>query len=449
MSTGQRNSTSQPAEEVLVPVECGAPEPMRVETAATPRTAENQRIERFRRADGKLQIVRSIRTRAGRATESTVSVQHDPKESELDAEFDSAWLRSPDRPWISDSIDVRFADLFAGCGAMSIGVAEACRALGKRAYATFATDVNGKALGVYERNFAPRRSSSDPIEDQLDSPLGAALSKRERTLKQRVGPIDLVVGGPPCQGNSDLNNHTRRRDPKNGLYLRMVRFAEVFLPSSIIIENVRGVLHDRNNVVGVAQDALERLGYSVEVLVLHGDQLGVPQRRQRVFLLASDRGLTKLGDELRNYAQPARTFRWACDDLVGRRSNLVVDTTGTPSATSMRRIDYLFDNRCFELPNSERPRCHREKEHTYNSVYGRMKWEEAAPTITTGFGSMGQGRFVHPKLRRTITPHEAARLQFIPDFFSFADANRAAIAEMIGNAVPPKMAYVAALHLLR
>jgi len=229
----------------------------------------------------------------------------------------------------------------------------------------------------------------------------------------------------------------------------MVRFAEVFLPSSIIIENVRGVLHDESNVVDIAQEALERLGYTVEVLVLHGHHLGVPQRRHRVFLLATNRDVARLAKELPYYAQPARTFGWACGDLTDNRNDPVLDATGIFSAASKQRIDYLFDNDCYDLPNSERPFCHRDKPHTYNSVYGRMKWDEPAPTITTGFGSMGQGRFVHPKQRRTITPHEAARLQFIPDFFSFGDTNRATIAEMIGNAVPPKMAYVAALHLLR
>ena len=74
---------------------------------------------------------------------------------------------------------------------------------------------------------------------------------------------------------------------------------------------------------------------------------------------------------------------------------------------------------------------------------------EPAPTITSGFGSTGQGRFVHPYARRTITPHEAARLQCIPDFFRFAEPGRRALQEMIGNAVPPKLAYVVALEALR
>ena len=74
-------------------------------------------------------------------------------------------------------------------------------------------------------------------------------------------------------------------------------------------------------------------------------------------------------------------------------------------------------------------------------MYGRMYWDRLAQTITSGFGSMGQGRFVHPRRRRTITAHEAARLQGFPDFFDFTSVNKiTALREMIGNAVPPMFA---------
>ena len=72
-------------------------------------------------------------------------------------------------------------------------------------------------------------------------------------------------------------------------------------------------------------------------------------------------------------------------------------------------------------------------------MYGRMFWDKPAQTLTSGFGSMGQGRYVHPKKRRLITPHEAARLQGIPDFFDFGSVSTlSALREMIANAVPPQ-----------
>ena len=99
---------------------------------------------------------------------------------------------------------------------------------------------------------------------------------------------------------------------------------------------------------------------------------------------------------------------------------------------------YLFDKRLYDLPNSRRPDCHRDGDHSYVSMYGRLHWHKPAQTITTGFGSMGQGRYVHPARRRTITPHEAARLQTFPDWFDFGDqTSPTELAKMIGNAVPP------------
>jgi len=82
-------------------------------------------------------------------------------------------------------------------------------------------------------------------------------------------------------------------------------------------------------------------------------------------------------------------------------------------------------------------------------MYGRLSYDLPAATITGGFGSPGQGRFIHPTQRRTLTPHEAARLQFFPDWFKFSDvATRTALAKMIGNAVPMKLSYAFCLELL-
>jgi DNA (cytosine-5)-methyltransferase 1 len=82
-------------------------------------------------------------------------------------------------------------------------------------------------------------------------------------------------------------------------------------------------------------------------------------------------------------------------------------------------------------------------------MYGRLDWKAPAQTITSGYGSMGQGRYVHPDAERTLTPHEAARIQFFPDWFDFGDRDRTAWATLIGNAVPMKLSYVIALWLLR
>lgn len=154
---------------------------------------------------------------------------------------------------------------------------------------------------------------------------------------------------------------------------------------------------------------------------------------------------------LRPSLTPLRSVRWAIADLEHTDGSSPTDCPSQPKPVTQQRIDYLFDNSLFDLPDAQRPDCHRLKEHTYNAVYGRLRWDTLAPTITRGFDTMGRGRFVHPSQRRTLTPHEAARLQMIPDFFDLSPAfgGRRELVELIGNAVPPKLSYAVALELLR
>ncbi len=364
---------------------------------------------------------------------------------------DQIFLRSAKWPQGSDGTDeVRTADIFSSCGAMSLGVWEACRAVGKRMKPVLAVDTDSTSLQVYEKNFPGVAIRESDIRALLDSELGAPPSEAEKKLVEYCGSIDFLLGGPPCQGHSDLNNHTRRTDPKNGLYERMARFAELVLPTHIIIENVPAVRHDRSNVLETTKAALKRVGYIVDDGVVEISSIGVAQRRRRHVLLASLSREIALDNIIARYRRPAPSLGWSISDLRAVGPARLFDRASTPGNRNRKRIEYLFKNRCYDLPDKMRPDCHRLKEHTYKSVYGRMDWDKPSHTITTGFGCMGQGRFVHPKEKRTITPHEAARIQFIPDFFSFDEAiSRSALARMIGNAVPPKLVYVFALELLR
>ncbi|MDP9438575.1 MAG: DNA cytosine methyltransferase [Actinomycetota bacterium] len=364
--------------------------------------------------------------------------------------FDSAWLTSKEEPeHVTSRGSVRIADLFSGCGALTLGAVDACHALGFGTETVLAVDTNAKALDTYARNFPATTTSSTPVERILDSDLGESPSEAEKQLQDTVGEVDVLLGGPPCQGNSDLNNHTRRADPKNALFLRMVRFAELVRPKHVVIENVPGVVHDRDGVVVRARMALESMGYFVDSAVVKTADLGVPQRRKRYLVVASLRRKPSLPKVVALHSTSERSVGWALGDLLGMEGQDAFDSSAVHYSQNKARIDYLFDHDLYDLPNEQRPDCHRLKPHSYNSVYGRMRWDQPAPTITSGFGSTGQGRFVHPKERRTVTPHEAARLQFVPDFFDFSGNSRVALQEMIGNAVPPKLAYAVVAELLK
>ena len=367
--------------------------------------------------------------------------------------IDAAFLRLKARPRLTRRKrvrHVRIADLFSGCGLMTLGVTEAARALGKRPLPVMALDTNEAALRIFKRNFPTATTDSRDIRRLLKARIRPGTTSTERALKNTLSRIDVAVAGPPCQGHSNLNNHTRRQDPKNGLYFRVARFAKVVRPTHLIIENVPSVLHDKGHVVSRTRKALEKLGYRVDDGILSLADLGVPQTRRRHVMVASLMRIPSLEGIVKRHKARARSVRWAIGDLRGQKRDALLDTVAKETATMAKRIRYLFEHDRYDLPNHQRPPCHRDNNHTYKSVYGRLRWAEPAQTITSGFMCMGQGRFVHPSARRTLTAREAARLQFIPDFFRFGDdVSMAALTEMIGNAVPPKLTYVIALELLR
>ncbi len=333
---------------------------------------------------------------------------------------------------------------------MSLGLWEACRAVGARMVPVLAVDFNEVPLDVYRANFQGALTIASPIENLVDGELGAPVSHAERALLSRIGRVDVLIGGPPCQGHSNLNNHTRRRDPKNALYARMARFAEIARPQHVVIENVTAVRHDRDRVVDRTTAHLRSLGYAIDDGVIEAVGLGVAQRRRRHLVVASRIWSPDVAGMAALYRRPERSVQWAIGDLAHAAASGDFDTASTPSATNTARIERLFRDRLYDLPDEARPDCHRLRAHTYKSVYGRLHPDAPAQTITSGFLSMGQGRYVHPTKKRVITPHEAARLQFIPDFFDFTAApGRTALAEMIGNAVPSKLAYVVGVELLR
>lgn len=359
------------------------------------------------------------------------------------------WIRAQAEPGPPDGPLLTIADLFSGCGGLTLGAIEGLRHKQIRGAPMLAVDSAPHALGVYEANLVvdgiETRLHGDDICKLFDGVLEDDATAAEAALSSQIGALDLLVAGPPCQGHSDLNNHSRRDDPRNSLYLRVIRAAEVLAPQAIVIENVPTVVHDRKRVVQTAKAELQRLRYDCDEIMLRADDLGLPQRRRRHFLVASRLGRPDSRAMIQPHMDDPAAIWPYLRDLEGeaKASSSLFRTPSGISETNRARIAYLFEHGEYDLPDSERPDCHRKKPHSYKSVYGRLHQNEPAQTITSGFGSMGQGRYVHPTEPRTLTPHEAARLQGFPDFFDFSSATkRTALHEMIGNAVPPKMAAV-------
>ncbi len=363
---------------------------------------------------------------------------------------DRHFLRSRRRRIVDPQRSLRVVDLFSGCGGLTLGVEEAARQLGLGVDVRLAAELDQAIAATYAENFDVQENRlAGDVRACFDRSDGRALSKTERATVLRVGRrVDWLVGGPPCQGHSTLNNHTRGDDPKNALYLAMVRAAEVLEPRAILIENVPAIERDRSGVVKRTCASLDRLGYKVATRIVSVAEIGVPQLRTRHLLVAHARHIPDISAAVSaaRLANP-RDLRWAISDLKVEPRSLM-DTPAKLSPENQRRAMHLLKTGQHDLPNRLRPRCQR-GDHKYKSMYGRLRWDEPAQTITTGFGSPGQGRYLHPIEPRTLTPHEAARIQFFPDWFDFGRlAHRRWLAKAIGNAVPPKLAFVLAHHVL-
>jgi DNA (cytosine-5)-methyltransferase 1 len=362
---------------------------------------------------------------------------------------DQRFLRRKKRSnYANGGTAVRLVDLFAGCGGLTLGVAEACRELGRSLDVRLAVELVPEMWSVYDANFPevyPRRASD--IFQWLDGRVAARTTNRERTTRMLVGPTTVVVGGPPCQGHSTLNNHTRGDDPKNALYERMVRAAEVLEPETLLIENVPSLARDRAGVLERSVMRLERLGYSVTHDVVRLSDLGTAQLRSRHVLVATTEPAPATLARA-PHLRLSRTLRWAIGDLKCTLGTLF-NSAANLSPENEQRARWLLENDKYDLPNWLRPPCHQDPGHKYKSMYGRLDWDKPAQTVTTGFGSPGQGRYLHPSEPRTLTPHEAARLQFFPDWYDFAGVTkRNRLQDMIGNAVPPKLSYLLTLDVL-
>jgi DNA (cytosine-5)-methyltransferase 1 len=324
---------------------------------------------------------------------------------------DLAFLWTGDRPdYETGDRTLRVVDLFAGGGGLTLGAAEAARRVGLATSVVLAVEQDRAAHDVYKLNFPKAALECKDVITLFDGELGAKATDAERKLAKRIGRVDLLLAGPPCQGHSDLNNRTRRQDQRNALYLRAARAAEILRPTFVVIENVPAVRHDHGAVVEKATAALGKAEYVVADDVLDLVQFGVPQRRRRHILVAVRNELVEpavlLEIESPCEVHGERSVRWAIGDLHDMPTRTGPDIPSTPTTRNLARMQWLIDHDEYDLPNEKRPPCHRDKAHTYNAMYGRLDWDEPAPTITTGFGSMGQGRFVHPGAPRTITPHE-------------------------------------------
>jgi DNA (cytosine-5)-methyltransferase 1 len=340
------------------------------------------------------------------------------------------------------------ADLFAGAG----GLTEGFRRAGFSP--VVAVEYDKWAARTYAANFG-NHVMACPIEDVKVKRVGDVLvwsgfGVDGEPLEIESPEIDVLVGGPPCQGFSPLGrmNDWDYDDPRNQLWKHYARILDILRPKVFVIENVPELL--KSAEFRAFQRHLDRKikGYKVEFDVLNAAHYGVPQARRRAIVMGS-----RLGTLL---PPPALAVRRTVRDLIGDLSpvpdgkNWHVGRNPRPSSIERYKAVPPGGNR-FDLIKNRRdlaPACWLRKKTGSTDVFGRMLWDEPAPTIRTEFFKPEKGRYLHPQAHRPITIREAARLQTFPDAFIFVGSN-VQVAKQIGNAVPVDLAYAIAEHTQR
>ena len=385
-----------------------------------------------------------------------------PTQETLASMWDGLTLRHP-VTWhdLEGGEPLKIGDVFCGAGGLSYGVHQAAKACGLNTKSVLAMDVDSVALDVYRRNFDPEQFANKDLWQSVTHSYStrrkpASFLDEPRTLIEELqaakGQVDILLGGPPCGGHSTSNNVTRRNDSRNRYYIVMPALAVALDAKAVIVENVPGVIHDSKHVLQNAKELFETSGYKVSDSIVDAGTLGLPQTRKRHILVASKESAPDLETIASAFKRPSRDLRWGIGDLMDILPGDLFDTGAELSDVNRRRIKYLFDHDEYDLPNEHRPDSHKNG-HTYPAIYGRLKWDRPSGTITTGYNTPGRGRYIHPEAQRTITPHEAARIQGFSDCFEFRITSgevpsRSSLANIIGAAVPPQIGFAAGVAAL-
>ena len=328
-------------------------------------------------------------------------------------------------------------DLFCGAGGLSAGLAEA------GFHVVGALDSWEAAIRSYQRNF--------PHPVVLCDIRSMTVSDFLLRIGCGTAAIDLVAGGPPCQGFS-VQRIGSDHDERNDLVFEFARFVCEIKPQMFLMENVPGLLGKRGAAFARSfEKMVSDLGYAVESVMVNAAEYGVPQVRKRIFYYGWQES------RVPRFRFPAAThsdaeFRTVWDaigNLPPPRDTREAETGGDPlhwrmklSALNVERLHLIPPGGGFEsLPVNMRVNCHKRGAakigHRY--VYGRLAPDRPSSTITARFDSFTRGKFGHPHEDRNLTLREGARLQTFPDDFVFTGTQED-IAALIGNAIPPLLA---------
>lgn len=262
--------------------------------------------------------------------------------------------------------------------------------------------------------------------------------------------VKLLAGCAPCQTFSTYNQNAPSSDSRWWLLGVFTRLVTAIRPELVTMENVPKLCN--HTVYNYFRESLKKNGYYISENIVEAHQYGVPQYRRRLVVLASLLGPVEL---LRpEVFRPRKVnVKDAISSLPKVQAGFVqgsdpIHQSPALSDINLRRIKASVPGGTWRDWDVDlRANCHRKPSgKTYPSVYGRMSWDEPAPTITTQFFGFGNGRFGHPEQDRAITLREGAILQSFPRSYRFVAPGepvyKKVIGRLIGNAVPVRLAEV-------
>ena len=352
----------------------------------------------------------------------------------------------------------KFADLFCGCGGMSLGLIDS----------GFVDAIAVDFWDVAMKNYLSyhKLSGTDFYQTNM-------FNKEERLDLIKVinsAKIDLLAGGPPCQGFSTLGKR-EEKDTRNTLVEAYLQVALAIKPKMLIMENVPAIQSMKHSsgkrYPEYTKQLLQENGYYAETVFVTGDQVGLAQTRKRLFLIALNKDylkkITDFSKELANtlkQLQPAKgctTLKSVIGDLPSLQSGEGADEMTISGRTIYNHYVFEYEKNTLariqtvpekgglqDIPD-ELLSNHLKKMKSggYGSggfvknLYGRLDWDAPSGTIVAGIKKITCGRFFHPVDHRLLTVREAARLQSFPDDYKFLGGLIDQYT-VVGNAVPPK-----------
>ncbi|PPH06683.1 DNA cytosine methyltransferase [Rathayibacter sp. AY1H3] len=340
---------------------------------------------------------------------------------------------------------IRTLDLFAGAGGLTAGF----HAASPRIETVAAVEWEIAAAASFEANFGRGKAWAGSIQSWLAE-------------SEMPTDIDIVIGGPPCQGFSTLGKQDVE-DERNDLWRTYAETIHRVRPKYFVVENVAAFIKSPQfrEFEAAVQPGEILEDYAFECRILNAADYGAPQARKRAVLIGHRRDLPAPGFPVPTHLGNHRTVRdvlmmehrvsfetiderslaersieFAGKIFKGPYSGLELHTSRKYSPLSLQRFEEIpaGGNR-FDLPYELQADCWRKHRTGSADVMGRLHWDKPAVTIRTEFFKPEKGRYLHPEAMRSISLYEAAILQGFPTDYKFV-GSRTAIAKQIGNAVP-------------